>query len=123
MNTEQDNKDLLQKLFGQMEEEKLPDTFRADVMKQVLLETARIKKRNEFLGLLSVILASIAILALAVFSFIYMGMTTSTFMPKIAIPKFDAGAVYFYSFIGILALLLLFMDYQFRRVFRKKHHL
>ena len=65
MNTEQDNKDLLQKLFSQMEEEKLPDTFRADVMKQVLLETARIKKRNEFLGLLSVILASIAIVAMA----------------------------------------------------------
>jgi len=123
MNTEQDNKDLLQKLFSQMEEEKLPDTFRADVMKQVLLETARIKKRNEFLGLLSVILASIAIVAMAVFSFIYMGMTTSTFMPKVAMPKFDLTAVYFYSFIGILALLLLFMDYQFRRVFRKKHHL
>lgn len=123
MNTEQDNKDLLQELFSQMEEEKLPDTFRADIMKQVLLETARIKKRNEFLGLLSIILASLAIVALAVFSFIYMGMTTSTFMPKVAMPKFDLTAVYFYSFIGILALLLLFMDYQFRRVFKKKHHL
>jgi Na+-transporting NADH:ubiquinone oxidoreductase subunit NqrE len=123
MSTEQNNDELLQRLFSEMKEEKLPETFRADVMKQVLLETAKIKKRNEFLGLLSVILASLAIIALAVLAFIYMGMTKDMAMPKVVMPKFDLSIVYFYSFIGLIALLLLFMDYQFRRIFRKKHPL
>lgn len=123
MNTEHDNKDLLQELFSRMEEEKLPDTFRIDVMKRVLIEAAKIKKRNEFLGLLSVIFASLAIIALAFLSFIYMGMTTSTFIPKVTMPHIDLTTVFFYFFIGVLALLLLFMDYQIRRIFRKKHPL
>jgi len=66
--------------------------------------------------LLAVILASMAIIALAVVSFIYLEITQITFVfPKLT-------SLPFYLYIGILSLLLLFVDYKFRRAYKKHHN-
>lgn len=113
MNTEQKKSDLLENLFRNMPEEELPASFHIHVMQQVIKEAVKIKKRNERLGLLAVILASLAMLALAVLAFLYMDL------PRITMPKMDFSVFSFYLYIGILSLFLLFLDYKFRRTFRK----
>lgn len=113
MNTELENKDILKNLFSNMQEEPLPASFRTNVMEQVMLESVKMKKRDERWNLLAVIIASLGILALAVLSFIYMDP------PKITIPKFNPSALYFYLFIGMLSLVLLYLDYRLRRLFHK----
>lgn len=113
MNTEQDNNDLLKNLFSKMPEETLPDSFRLNVMQQIMQESVRLKKRNECWGLLAVILASLIIVSLSVVAIIYAGI------PKITIPKVDLSIFCFYLFIGILTLTLLFLDYKLRRLFHK----
>ena len=118
MNTKKEKTDVLRNLFSNMPEETLPASFRANVMQQILQESVRIKKRNERLSLLAVILASIGILALAVASFFYLGLPEFT-MPKMTLPKIDPSACHFYLFIGGITLFLLFLDYRLRRLFRK----
>lgn len=113
MNTEQKKSDLLESLFRNMPEEELPASFRIHVMQQVMKEAVKIKKRDERLGLLAVILASLAMLTLAVLAFLYMDL------PRITMPKMDFSAFSFYLYIGMLSLFLLFLDYKFRRAFRK----
>lgn len=113
MNTIPENKDILKNLFDNMQEEQLPASFRMNIMERVIAESVKIKKRNERLSLVAVIIASLGIIALAVLSFIYIGL------PKITIPKIDLTAFHFYSFIGILTLLLLYLDYCLRRLFHK----
>lgn len=113
MNTENENKDILRDLFSNMQEEQLPASFRLNVMERVMFETAKIRKRNERFSLLAVIIGSLGIIALAVLAFIYIGV------PKVTLPKFDLSVIHFYLFIGMLSLLLLYLDYRLRRLFRK----
>lgn len=113
MNTEQDNKDILKNLFSNMPEETLPDSFRINVMQQVMRESVRLKKRNERWGLLAVILASLTIVSLSVIAVIYAGI------PKISMPKIDLPIFNFYLFIGALTLILLLLDYKLRQLFHK----
>lgn len=113
MNTETENKDILKNLFSDMQEEPLPASFRMNVMERVMQESAKIKKRNERWSLLAVIIASLGILALAALSLIYMDL------PKMALPKINLSALHFYLFIGTLSLVLLYLDYRLRRLFRK----
>lgn len=115
MNKDAEKKDLLKDLFNRMPQEELPVDFRKNVMQQVYAEAIKIKKRNERFGLLSIIIASIVILSLGVFSFIYFEI------PKITLSLPDLSAVPFYLYIGALALLLLFFDYKFRRNYMKRH--
>lgn len=117
-----DNKkstDILESLFRQMPEEELPVSFRLNVMQQITRETVRIKKRNEWLGLAAVIAASLGILGMAIASiFYYMGLPEITW-PQITWPKIDFSAFCFYFHIGILTLILLFLDYKLRKAFHK----
>lgn len=114
MNTEQEYKDPLADLFKQLPEEPLPAFFRTKVMQQVVLEAAKAKRRSERISLLCVIVASLFILALGALAFIYMGL------PRINIPKLDPAGFHFYLFIGGLTLILLYLDYWLRRLFRKE---
>ena len=57
---------------------------------------------------------------LAVISILYyIGLPETTGM-QMNWPKIDISAFGFYFYIGILALLLLFLDYKFRKAFRKE---
>jgi hypothetical protein len=107
--------DRLKGLFERLPEEELPASFRDDMMKRILAESARAGKRSEWAGLIPVILASLAILGLAVGALIYAGVPHFAWrMPVLA-------GLPFYSHIGGLILVLLGLDGWFRRVYRKKH--
>lgn len=119
MNTEKEKTDIFKDLFSKMPEETLPASFRVNVMQQIMQESIRIKKRNERLSLMAVILASLGILSLAVASFFYLGLPEELSMPKLSIPKIDPSAFHFYLLIGGITLFLLFLDYRLRRLFHK----
>lgn len=113
MNKDQQHTDPLETLFRHLPEEELPASFSMNVMEQIIKESVRLRKRNERLGLLAIILASLAMIALAVISCIYIGL------PKIEMPGIDHSSLAFYLYIGLLSLFLLFLDYKLRRVFHK----
>ena len=115
MNKNAQEHDLLKDLFRRMPEEELPSGFKERMMEKVCAEAVKIKKRNERLTLLSVILASIVILSLAVLSLIFLEI------PRITLSLSALASVPFYLYIGILALLLLFADYKLRRNYMKRH--
>lgn len=115
MNKETRNDDVLRSMFRQLPEAELPPSFRDDMMKRVVEEAARVKKRNERLSLLAVILASAGMLALAVLAFIHLDI------PRIDVRVPDLSAVPFYIYIGILSFLLLLGDYLMRKNYRERH--
>lgn len=119
MDNNKKNPDILENLFRQMPEEELPASFRLNVMQQITRETVRTGKRNEWLGLAAVIAASLGIMGIAIASILYyMGLPEMTWS-QITWPKIDLSAFSFYFYIGILTLILLFLDYKFRKVFHK----
>lgn len=118
INKNQERPDVLEDLFKQLPEEELPVSFRANVMRQVMQEAMKAKKRSERLSLVAVILASLAMVALAVLSFLYMGLPEID-MPHFPQPQWDPSALLFYLYIGILTLCLLLADYMLRKAFYK----
>lgn len=119
MDEHKKNPDILENLFRQLPEEELPASFRLNVMQQITRETVKARKRNEWFGLAAVIAASLGMLGIAVVSILhYMDMTEITY-PKIAWPAFNLPIFSFYFYIGMLTLLLLFLDYKLRKALRK----
>lgn len=108
-------KDYLKNLFRQLPEEPLPFDFRTTMMQRVMAETTRVKKRNERLGLMAVILAALAMIGLCIAAIIYMEV------PRISLSIQAVASAPFYIYIGILALLLLWGDYVMRKRYREKH--
>ena len=103
INTNKEQPDLLGDLFKRIPEEELPASFRSNVMRQIMLESAKAKKRDERFSLLA-----------AIVSFVYMEI------PKIAIPTISTSALAFYLYIGAITLILLLADYKLRNLFHKK---
>ncbi|WP_165154596.1 hypothetical protein [Parabacteroides sp. ZJ-118] len=114
LNTNKERPDFLRDLFSRIPEEELPASFRSNVMRQIMLESVKAKKRDERFGLLAVILASLVMISLAVASLIYMGI------PRISLPALDTSALAFYLYIGALALILLLADYKLRNLLLHK---
>jgi hypothetical protein len=107
--------DWLKPLFGRLPDEDLPASFREDLMKRILREAARRKKRNEVAGLFTVILTSLGMMALAAGALLYTGLPRMEWrMPELV-------TLPFYSYIGFLILVLLGADYLFRQAYRKRH--
>ena len=102
INTNKEQPDLLGDLFKRIPEEELPASFRSNVMRQIMLESA---KAN---------VASLIMISLAIVSFVYMEI------PKIAIPTISTSALAFYLYIGAITLILLLADYKLRNLFHKK---
>ena len=57
INTNKEQPDLLGDLFKRIPEEELPASFRSNVMRQIMLESAKAKKRDERFSLLAAIVA------------------------------------------------------------------
>jgi hypothetical protein len=116
MNKNNNNDDWLKPWFSRMTKEELPASFRDDMMKRIEKEVAQRKKRNEWLGWLTVILASSAMIGLAVATLLHAGIPHMTQreweMPEL-LP--------FYLYIGVLALLLLGFDHLLRWTYKRKH--
>ena len=107
INTNKEQPDLLGDLFKRIPEEELPASFRSNVMRQIMLESAKAKKRDERFSLLAAIVASLIMISLAIVSFVYMEI------PKIAVPTISTSALAFYLYIGAITLILLLADYIF----------
>lgn len=108
---QQQGKGSWEQLFGQLPEERLPMDFRATLMQKVMRQAAVKRKRSERLGWLALILASIALIALAVASLAYLDFTWPHF------ELFKGDSYPFYGSIGVLALLLLVVDYKLRQLY------
>lgn len=106
---QQQGKDALEQLFMQLPEERLPIDFRATLMQKVMRQAAVKRKRNECLSWLALIMASIALIALAVASLAYLDFSWPHF------ELFKGESYPFYCSIGVLALLLLVVDYKLRQ--------
>ena len=106
--------DILKDLFSRMPEEELPASFRANMMRQIMVEAERRRKLGERWGWIAVIAASLLMIGLAAASFLYMGL------PKISVQIPDMSILPFYAHIGILALILLGADYKFRQIFKRR---
>ena len=119
MDSNQKQPDILENLFRQMPEEELPASFRLNVMQQIAQETVKVKKRNEWFGLAAVIAASLGMLGMAVAFLFYMDFPQIIWPNKIEWPQIDLPIFSFYFYIGILTLILLFLDYKLRKVFHK----
>ncbi len=102
--------DILKDLFSRMPEEELPASFRTNVMRQIMAEAERIRKRDERWGWIAVIAASLLMIG----SFLYMGI------PKISVQIPNMSTLPFYAYIGMLALILLGVDYKFRQIFKRR---
>ena len=119
MDTHKDNPDILEKLFNQLPEEELPASFRLNVMQQITSEAAKVQKRNARFGLAAVVIASLGMLGMAIALILYYIGLPETAEIQIRWPQIDTGIFSFYFYIGILALLLLFLDYRLRKLFHK----
>ncbi|MDR1645186.1 MAG: hypothetical protein LBS05_05105 [Tannerellaceae bacterium] len=117
MNKNEKETDWLKLLFSRLPEEDLNASFCNDTMKRILKEAARKKRRNEFMGLAAVSLASLAIMGIAAGAIFYAGI------PRIEWRMPDLPSLPFYLYIGVLSLLLLGMDFLLRRAYRKRHPL
>ena len=106
--------DILKDLFSRMPEEELPASFRTNVMKQIMAEAERIRKRNERWGWIAVIAASLLMVGIAIASFLYMNI------PPISVQIPNMSTLPFYAYIGMLALILLGADYKFRQLFKRR---
>lgn len=113
MDSNKKNPDILENLFRQMPEEELPMSFRLNMMQQITKETVKNRKRNEWFGLTATIVGALIMSSLAISAFIYLDL------PKIELPKMDFSTLQFYIYIGLLSLLLLFIDHKLRKVFHK----
>lgn len=107
--------DKMRVLFSSLPEKELPEGFRKNVMRSVMLEAARMEKRKERMGLLVTIGLAVLILAVGVLTLIYMEI------PAISLRTPDLSTVPFYIYIGGLVFLLLAADYKLRKVFYEKH--
>ena len=100
-----------EQLFTQLPEERLPMDFRATLMQKVMRQAAIRRKHNERLSWLALIMASIALIALAVASLAYLDFSWTHF------ELFKGECYPFYCLIGVLALLLLMLDYKLRQLY------
>ena len=71
INTNKEQPDLLGDLFKRIPEEELPASFRSNVMRQIMLESAKAKKRDERFSLLAAIVASLIMIPLRSYLRIY----------------------------------------------------
>lgn len=115
INTNKEQPGLLGDLFKRIPEEELPASFRSNVMRQIMLESAKAKERNERFTLVAAIVASLIMISLAAVSFVYMEI------PKIALPMISTSALTFYLYIGAITLILLFVDYKLRNLWTRNH--
>lgn len=107
--------DRLKSLFKQMPAVSLSEGFRSQMMQRIEKEAVRKRKRQAWLEWTMLILASMVMIVAAV-----IGLKELE-IPTIRWPKIDISLLAIYTYIGSIALFLLWLDYRFRRWYDKKH--
>ncbi len=107
--------DRLKSLFKQMPAVSLSEGFRSQMMQRIEKEAIRKRKRQAWLEWSMLILSSTIMIVAAV-----LGLKELE-IPAIRWPKIDISLLVIYTYIGSIALFLLWLDYRFRRWYDKKH--
>ncbi|MDR2470250.1 MAG: hypothetical protein LBD27_07225 [Tannerella sp.] len=115
MNTNQnEQEDMLKKIFARMPEEPLPEEFLPEMTQRIQNEAERARKRETWQQAIILASALLAMLGLTVATWLYMDIPCISFeFPHITIPPA-------YISIGMLALILLIADSLFRLNYFKK---
>lgn len=128
------NKDILEDLFDSMPIEAPSANFANNLIQKIEKKAVEAEKRESRWMLFSIIVASLGLIAMAIYSYIYiMGGTFS--LPKIDLPSLKPEIdltnlkvenqlrlenFKFPAFISSLGLILLFADHYLRQYLRKK---
>ena len=107
--------DRLKSLFKQMPAVSLSEGFRSQMMQRIEKEAVRKRKRQAWLEWRMLILSSTIMIVAAV-----LGLKELD-IPVIRWPQIDTSLLFIYTYIGCIALFLLWLDYRFRRWYDKKH--
>ena len=107
--------DRLKSLFKQMPAVSLSEGFRSQMMQRIEKEAVRKRKRQAWLEWSMLILSSTIMIVAAV-----LGLKELE-IPVIRWPQIDTSLLFIYTYIGNIALFLLWLDYRFRRWYDKKH--
>lgn len=107
--------DRLKSLFKQMPAVSLSEGFRSQMMQRIEKEAVRKRKRQAWLEWSMLILSSTIMIVAAV-----LGLKELE-IPVIRWPQIDTFLLFIYTYIGSIALFLLWLDYRFRRWYDKKH--
>ncbi|MCD7930638.1 MAG: hypothetical protein LUH15_04330 [Tannerellaceae bacterium] len=110
------NKDPLVNLFTELPQEKLSGNFRANMMQMVRQEEVRLKKKNRFWDIIGIILGCICMIGATVYTVIHINWEGYQLPALSWSPDFIQ-----YGYFMFPAIILLFLDYQLRRLYRKKH--
>lgn len=124
----QNKKDILVKLFREMPDEQFPSGFRSNLMLRIQSEAVRIQKRKERLVILCVILASLFMILTALFLLVFSFSSDTIDLSRLIVPQLqwprffelDQTSVHFYTYVGLLVLVLLIADNRIRHAFLKK---
>ena len=107
--------DRLKSLFKQMPAVSLSEGFRSQMMQRIEKEAVRKRKRQAWLEWSMLILSSTIMIVAAV-----LGLKELE-IPVIRWIQIDTSLLFIYTYIGSIALFLLWLDYRFRRWYDKKH--
>jgi hypothetical protein len=107
---EGNNETLLDAMLESLAEEDMPVTLRNAILKNVEAETVRRSRSVMRMERLSVAAATAGIIALAAFGMIRLGISVDS----IRLPDLNMPGLGLYAYVGILALILLGLDYLLR---------
>lgn len=124
---EQNEQDILKTMFSQLQEEKLPQAFQADMMGRIRQEALRIAKRNQLIQNLLLIGALVCVIGLGIGVFVYLKILPMSLdfiridywqivhsFPHVSIPSS-------YLAFSFLVVILLVADYLLRQAYHKRH--
>lgn len=109
-----ENKDTLKQLFQEMPEDRLSVEFTLNVMQKVRAEAERARRRKVCLNYLWLALASGILISLTIYALCCNSLSIFS-MPENPFRDLFTGNLMFYLFIGVLAGVLLALDYRLRK--------
>ncbi|KAA6336286.1 hypothetical protein EZS27_015550 [termite gut metagenome] len=123
MDTEQSINHTFKQILENRMKGELPSNFTYRMMQQIQLEAERQHHRKKVTGLLSLLTACLLLISLAVYILVfYMELNLSDYISYFKISLPSSQLMDFYSYIGLLTLGLLGIDYWFREKRKNRQH-
>ncbi|KAA6342955.1 hypothetical protein EZS27_009326 [termite gut metagenome] len=120
MDTEPNTNRTLKQVLQKRMKSELPSNFTYRMMQQIQLEAEKQHHRKKLISLCSLLTACLSLIGLAVYVFMfYMDFNLSGYISYFKISFPSSQLMDFYSYIGLLALGLLGIDYWFRQKQKK----
>jgi hypothetical protein len=120
METNKNTNTALRQALESRREGSLSSNFTFRMMEQVRVEAQRQRKRKAVLGSVSLITASLLLIALAVCALVFrLNISWGDFMPQVNFSE-SSSMIGFYGYIAVLVLALLGLDHLLRATKRKK---